>query len=82
MDDKIKSIFTFRNLVDLDSKDHKLKNIAELFLDGMRDWPTYNQIDISDFIRELKEYFGTPLTISNIDNKKFNGQNAWQVEAV
>ncbi len=81
MDIKIKSIFTLGNLIALDPKDHKLKDIAVLFLNGMRDWPTYNQTDISDFIKELKEYFGTPLTIERIENIKFNGQNAWQVEA-
>jgi len=68
-------------LVDIDQKDHKLKDIATLFLNAMNDWPTYNQTDIQDFINELKAYFGTPLTIGKIDKRKFDGQNAWQVEA-
>ncbi len=72
---------TLRTLVEIDTKEHKLKEIATLFLDAMNDWPTFNQIEILDFIRELKEYFGTPLTIEKIDAKKFNGQNAWQLEA-
>lgn len=68
-------------MVDLDTQDHKLKDIATLFLNAMNDWQTYNQTDIQDFIKELKEYFGSPLTIEKIDTKKFNGQNAWQVES-
>jgi hypothetical protein len=68
-------------LIDIDRKDHKLKDIATLFLNAMNDWPTNNQTNITDFIREFKEYFGSPLTIEKIDAKKFNGQNAWQIEA-
>ena len=81
MDNKITTYSTLWNLVDIDQKDHKLKNIATLFLNAMNDWPTYNKTDIQDFINELKAYFGTPLTIEKIDKRKFDGQNAWQVEA-
>lgn len=81
MDDKITTYSTFWNLVDIDKKDHKLRDIATLFLNAMNDWPTYNQTDIQDFINELKAYFGAPLTIEKIDKRKFDGQNAWQVEA-
>ncbi len=68
-------------MVDIDTKDHKLKDIATLFLNAMNDWPTFNQKEIADFIKELKEYFGSPLTIEKIETPKFNGQNAWQIEA-
>ncbi|OJY98254.1 MAG: hypothetical protein BGP13_11460 [Sphingobacteriales bacterium 40-81] len=81
MDNKITTYSTLWNLVDIDQKDHKLKDIATLFLNAMNDWPTYNQSDIQDFINELKAYFGSPLTIENINKKKFDGQNIWQVEA-
>jgi hypothetical protein len=81
MDNKITTYSTLWNLVDTDKKDHKLKDIATLFLNAMNDWPTYNQTDIQDFINELKAFFGTPLTIEEIDKRKFDGQNAWQLEA-
>lgn len=81
MNNKITTYSTLWNLVDIDKKDHKLKDIATLFLNAMNDWPTYNQTDIQDFIKELKTYFGFPLTIEKIDKKKFDGQNAWQDEA-
>jgi hypothetical protein len=81
MNNKITSYSTLWNLVDIDTKDHKLKDIATSFLNGMNDWPTYNQTDIKDFIDELKAYFGSPLTIEKIDKKNFDGQNAWQAEA-
>ncbi len=81
MDNKITTYSTLWNLVDIDKKDHKLKDIATLFLNAMNDWPTYNQTNIQDFINELKAFFGTPLTIEKIDKRKFDGQNAWQLEA-
>ena len=81
MDNKINTYSTLFNLVDTDTKDHKQKEIATLFLRAMNDWPTYNQKEIADFVKELKDYFGTPLTIEKITTKEFDGQNAWQIEA-
>ncbi|MBU8883042.1 hypothetical protein KSK37_08110 [Kaistella sp. DKR-2] len=81
MDNKITTYSALFNLVDIDTIEPKQKDIAKLFLNAMNDWPTYNQKEISDFIKELKDYFGNPLTIEKISAKKFNGQNAWQIEA-
>jgi len=47
----------------------------------MNDWPTQDQNKIADFVHELKEYFGSPLTVEKIKAIKFKGQNVWQVEA-
>ena len=81
MENKITSYSLLWSLVEIDVKNHTLKDIATLFLTAMNDWPTYNQTEIKDFIKELKEHFGTPLTIEKLDAKKFNGKNAWQFEA-
>jgi hypothetical protein len=81
MNDKIETYTTLLELVDLDTKDHKLKEMATLLLHAMNDWPTFNQYKIPDFIQELKDYYGSPLTVEQIAAKKFNGQNAWQLEA-
>lgn len=81
MDNKITTYSTLWNLVDIDTKEHKLKDIATLFLNAMSDWPTYNQTEITEFIKELKIYFGSPLTIEKIDKKKFDRLNAWQIES-
>lgn len=81
MDNKIETYGTLWSLVDLDTENHKVKDIATLFLDAMNDWPTMNQNNISEFIKEIKTHFGTPLTIEKLNTKKFNGQNAWQLEA-
>lgn len=81
MQDKIETYSTLYNLVDIDKKEHKLKELAELFLNAMTDWPTFNQTEIVNFTSELKDYFGTPLTIEKIVNKQFNGSNAWQIES-
>ena len=81
MDNEITSYSTLSDLVDSDAKNHKLKDIAILFLEAMNDWPTFDQKGIADFIKELKDYFGTPLTIEKITAKKFDGHNAWQIGA-
>lgn len=66
-------------LVDIDKVDHKLKDIAELFVNAARDWDTFNQTDISDFVKELKQYFGSPLTKEKIKSKPLD--NAWRHES-
>ncbi len=81
MDNKIQTYTTLWSLVDIDQSDHKLKEITNLLLNAMNDWPTQNQENIFDFIRELNEYFGSPLTIEKIAARKYNGQNSWQLEA-
>ncbi|HRX93420.1 MAG TPA: hypothetical protein P5158_04855 [Chitinophagaceae bacterium] len=72
-------ISQLETLVDIDKSDHKLKDIAELFVNAARDWDTFNQTDISDFVKELKQYFGSPLTKEKITDKPLD--NAWQHEA-
>ena len=72
-------ISQLETLVDIDKSDHKLKDIAELFVNAARDWDTFNQTDISDFVKELKHYFGSPLTKEKITDKPLD--NAWRHEA-
>ncbi len=81
MDSKIETYSTLWRLVGIDQTDHKLKDIATLFLNAMNDWPTQDQHKIVAFVKELKEYFGTPLTIEKIYARKFNKNNTWQVES-
>lgn len=81
MNNKITNYSTLESLVEYDNKEHRLKEIATLFLDAMKGWPTFNQYEIKDFIFELKEFFGSPLTSELIDKKKYDGLNAWNHEA-
>ena len=81
MDDTITTYSTLWNLVDIDINAHTQKDIATLFLNAMNDWDTLNQTEIASFITELKNYFGTPLTIKKITEKKVDLQNAWKIEA-
>jgi len=81
MDNTITTYSTLWNLVDIDTNAHSQKDIATLFLNAMNDWDTFNQTEIASFITELKNYFGTPLTINKITEKKVDGQNAWKIEA-
>jgi len=71
------------SLVSEDKSNHKLKDIAQLFLNAATDWPTSNQKLVSEFIEELKEYFGTSLTKEKISEKIFDptNHNAWRHEA-
>ncbi len=69
------------DLVESDTENSKLKEIAELFLTAMNDWPTYNLEEIDTFLLELKEYFGNPLTLDKISSKEFQNVNAWKHES-
>jgi hypothetical protein len=76
----IETYETLWDLVELDTKAHAIKDLAKFFLTAMNDWRTLNQVMIVEFVAELKNYFGSPLTIKAIDSKKFDGLNAWEVE--
>lgn len=67
--------------VDKDEKLHRTKELTELFINAMNDWPTFNQTDIGEFVKGLKEYFGTPLTIEKINSKSLDLNNSWKHEA-
>ena len=47
----------------------------------MNDWPTPNQTNISDYVNGLKEFFGNPLTVNSISQKKIDFNNSWQLES-
>lgn len=81
MDQKITTYTTLWNLVEADENEHKLKDMAVLLLEAMNDWPRAGQNNIADFLNDLKDYFGQPLTIKTIRARKFDEQNAWQLEA-
>ena len=76
MDNLIKTYDTLWKLVDLDPEEHKIKEIAKLFLQSMNEWPTKHQAQITDFVEDIKRYFGTPMTIEKLNTKNFNDQNA------
>ncbi|NQX39956.1 hypothetical protein HQN84_13960 [Pedobacter steynii] len=81
MDQKITTYTTLWNLVEADENDHELKDMARLLLEAMSDWPRAEQNNIANFLNEFKGYFGQALTIKMIQAKKFDGHNAWQLEA-
>ncbi|MCC7521798.1 MAG: hypothetical protein IT220_09210 [Flavobacteriaceae bacterium] len=81
MDNKISTYSTLWCLVDIDDKEHSLKTFATLFLDAMNDWKLTRRENIYAFITDLKEYFGNPLTVNKISEKKYDGTNTWELEA-
>lgn len=81
---EILTINDLRKTIDDDSNNHRIKELAELFWTAMNDWPTLNQINIQDFINELYDYFGFPLTIDKINAKQLdleNDINTWRHES-
>jgi hypothetical protein len=81
---EILTINDLRDTLDNASNNHRIKELAELFWTAMNDWPTENQINVQDFINELYDYFGFPLTIDKINNKKLdlgNDLNTWRYES-
>lgn len=81
---EILTINDLRETIDNDSNNHKIKELAELFWSAMNDWPTYNQINIKDFILEMYDYYGYPLNIDKIKQKKLNLSNdsdVWRQES-
>lgn len=73
------TISRLSRLIDFDKNDHALKCITQLFLNAATDWPTRDLIEISEFVNELKECFGEPLTKEKIAAKMLNTpvSNAW-----
>ncbi len=78
---RIETYDTLWSLVDLDSEEHFIKDVSKLFLEAMYDWPTFDLESIPQFIAELTDYFGEPLTLERIESIPFNGINAWQLES-
>ena len=72
---------SFKGTIDLESGKHRIKDMAILLLKAMNDWPTYNQVLISEFTKEFKTDYIIPLTMEQLQARKFNGQNAWNLEA-
>ncbi|MBK9489951.1 MAG: hypothetical protein IPO07_15135 [Haliscomenobacter sp.] len=79
---KINSYDSLMFLVNQDKSDHVLKDIAQLFISALRDWPTDNSRDIVKCIQEFKDYFGDPFTF--VDSRSINRikvEGWWQEEA-
>ena len=81
MDIELKTYSTLYNLVEVDENEHELKKLAILFMEAMNDWPKFNQDLISEYLQELKDYYGFPITLEKIDtkNKVFDGNNGWEI---
>lgn len=62
MNRKINTYRSLLHLVRLDATDHILKDLAQLFLSALTDWPTDTHHDIVKCIQEFKDYFGDPFT--------------------
>ncbi len=79
--ESLKTITQLETLVLIDKSENKLKDIAQLFVNAFRDWDTFNQTELLDFIKELLDFFGSPLTKEKIAGKQFDINKAWRHEA-
>lgn len=73
--------------IECDTSESRLKANAEFLLSAINDYPTLNLNEPIDFLNELKNKIGSPLTYELIDNyeKKLtfdNGDNTWKKEAL
>ena len=73
--------------IETDTSDNKVKANAELLLNAITDYPSFNIKEPIDFLNELKNHIGSPLTFELIDNyeKKLtfnNGDDTWRKEAL
>jgi len=73
--------------IENDNSDNKIKARAEFLFTSISDYPTFNLKEPIDFLNELKNEIGSPLTYELIDNyeKKLtfdNGDNTWKKEAL
>ena len=81
MDRQITTLRTFENIVDFENENPRIKQLAELFLTAMNDWPSYNQTEISEFTTELRKFIGSPITLNKIEAKSKTNilNNAWKI---
>ncbi len=83
MKNNIITYYDLNDLVESDSENTGIRHSAELFLSAMLDWPTFNLENISQFITELENYFGKPLTREQIAAKKleYDDVSVWRNES-
>jgi len=77
------SLDTLRSAVWDDTQDHNIKNLAELLIMALNDWPR-ETLEIDPIIKEMKAYFGEPLTVERLKSKRFDNSmplNSWRLEA-
>ncbi|MCW7471793.1 hypothetical protein [Leptospira kanakyensis] len=64
--DKIKTLSDLANSLEIKEEFSREYMMAEIFYEAMVDWPKYNLYLIKDFINELHDNFGIPLTFETI----------------
>jgi hypothetical protein len=57
-----------------------LRQLAELLASAMYDWRTPDLESIPQFVHELSNYFGQPITKRRLKAVPFSGVNGWELE--
>jgi hypothetical protein len=81
---ELRTSLELNELVEADRENHAIKHLAQLFLNAMNDWPTSNQIDITEFVKELKDDYGPPLSSGHIKSQQLDIKkdgNSWRLES-
>ncbi|MFM9948625.1 MAG: hypothetical protein ACKV1O_11865 [Saprospiraceae bacterium] len=80
---RILDLDALRNAVRNDTQHHNIKKLAELLIMALNDWPR-EALEIEATIKEMKAYFGEPMTVERLKGKRFDYSmpyNSWRLEA-
>lgn len=64
---------------------HTLNDIANLLVNAMNDWPTTDLINIGNYLMEVKQIYGYPITIEQIRKTELDlsiAGNSWKGESI
>ena len=78
------SINKLQNDIDFDGSNSELKSAAINLLTAINDWPFQNTNNIEDFLKEISEELGSPLTINRfIEYSRTLSveKDAWKMES-
>lgn len=83
-EEHIISVEELSHKIDQDNSDSKFKIAAQLLLEAINDWPTLNLSELKEFLFELHNEVGLPLTLERITNYSKTltiVDSAWKLEA-
>lgn len=73
------------SLAEDSSQSFATRRIAEALAMAINDWPTYNLVSLQDYICELVDEVGCPITLASIRAKLDGyslGQDTWKAESL
>jgi len=81
---QIESIDQLEVAMSKDAFLHSINELANLLVNAMNDWPTKDLTKLSDFLDEVRQTFGTSMTIEQIQKTNLDfgiSGNSWKSES-